>query len=184
MRTLSLSLLLLGSAAVATAQPYSTRGFALGLGLQYAGVSASEGNFEADDSGGGIGLNAEYGFNETFSLFVNLDGSGIAEDTGLGHFDIGARIHLSPGQQVRPFVTAALSGVSVVNDEAETTFSGGGLTAGGGVRYFFSPRVALDLNGAFTFGQFTEVEVGNFSEDDLSIDMNSYRIRFGVLFNL
>lgn len=184
MRYLSLLLLTLTVATTASAQPYSTRGFALGAGLQYAGVSASENNFEADDAGGGLGVLAEYGFNETLSLFLGLGGAAIAEDVGLGQGDLGVKVHFSPGQRVRPFAMAAFSGVSVVNDDEDVTFSGGGVTLGGGVRYFFSRSVALDLQGGYSLGEFNEIEVGSQSQGDLNIDMNAYRVHFGVLFLL
>ena len=186
-RYLYFLLVLACAAPVAYAQHYTTRGFSLGVGLQYAGVEVDESDFGPSDSGGGLGLSAEYGFNDTISLFTTLDGSGIDEDTGLGHFDLGVKLHFAAQPQLRPFVMAALSGVAVTSqadDSDDTTLSGGAFTIGGGVRYFFSRTVLLDIQGAYSPGEFNQIEVGGHTQDDLNIDMHSYRLRFGVLFNL
>ncbi len=186
MRLILLLLALFLAASPSFAQQYSTKGFALGVGLQYAGVSIDEDlPFDASDSGGGLGLLAEYGFNETISIFVNLDGSGIAENTGLGHFDLGARLHFQGQPQLKPFLQAALSGVAVTNNEGEdSALSGGAFTVGGGLRYFMSRKVALDFQGAYSLGEFNRLEVGSQSTDDLNVEMHTYRLRFGVLFVL
>ena len=70
----------------------------------------------------------------------------------------------------------------VVNDNlvSEASFSGAGLTLGGGVDFYLSESWALDLQLLWTGGEFTTVTVDNVSVSGLDVDANSSRINLGV----
>jgi hypothetical protein len=58
---------------------------------------------------------------------------------------------------------------------------GAGVSLGGGVRYFFSPKLALDSGLRFTFGEFSEGRVGNGSWNDMGeYATSSTTTRFNV----
>lgn len=182
-------LLLLASllAPVASAQTYGPHGFSLGFGVQRAGISFDEDAIEGDDaeSGFGGGLTAEYGFNDTFSLFLNVDGADVDGAT-LTHVDLGGRAYLWATEDLFPYVQVGLTGfgLSEENDTNEAALRGGALSAGLGLRYFFSPKLAFDVNGVYATGEFTEVEINDVAFDDLDVDAHTTRFRFGVVFFL
>ncbi len=162
------------------------KGFSLGVGLQRTGstIDFEEFGGEQSEAGFGLGITAAYGFSNLISVFLTLDGSDL-DGASLGHADLGARFHFRAQEQLFPYAQVALSGVSITDeeDDEEIKFSGGGLTIGGGVHYFFNPKLALDVNLAFTGGQFTTIEVDGDEIDGLDeVDMTTYRVRAGIMY--
>lgn len=166
-------------------------GFSLGVGVQHTSQTVAFGDFADEDeevSGVGLGLTAAYGFSNLISAFLTLDGSSVSSDDAddgdgtLAHADLGVRFHFRAQPQLFPYVQAALSGIAISGDDegSEITFSGGGFTLGGGVKYFLSPRLALDGTLAYSGGQYTQVEVDGETFDDFEFDASSLRIRAGI----
>lgn len=167
---------------------YSTRGFSVGLHLNGTSWHLDEPDFNLDgsDSGGGLGLDLSYGVSDLVSIFLNLDGASIDPDDGetytLGHADLGARFAFgSTAKKFKPFAQVAFTGVVAEQEFGMNTLelSGGGLTLGGGILYFFSPAVALDTGLRLTIGQLTEVKLNNVSVDT-EIDAQTSRFDVGI----
>jgi opacity protein-like surface antigen len=172
-------------------------GLMLNLHLVGNGVSLVAEDAEAE-SGGGFGLAVGYGFNERAALYLNLDIAAIEydedeadnpEDTyGAVTADLGVRMNFgNESLKLRPYVNAAFSGFAVVEtvvaggEEYDAVLSGGGLTVGGGVQYFFTPSLAVDLGLQATQGAFTDVAVDD-EEEELpqGIAFTTSRLQLGV----
>ncbi len=180
------------------AQPAAiTRGVFLGAGLTGTSLTIEGDEFDDEDfteNGGGLSLQIGYGFNQLFSLLVGVTGSVIQPEDGgdfvLGHLDLLGRFSF-PGttRRVVPYVEVGVTGLGAAEDESEdefgegdseVTFTGGGLTLGGGVNFYLAPSVALGAGVRFTAGQFDTIKIDNVSVSDLNIDTNSGRLILGV----
>ena len=194
-RTLIVSALLAGTVLAAgdlDAQVSKNSGFLLNVHLAGNSIDVNvEGEETEAESGAGLGLGIGYGFGERFALIVNLDAASVSsedtdEDLALAHFDIGGRVNFgSTASAIRPYVNVAFSGVAEgttsENPDENVTISGAGYTLGGGLQYFFSPRFALDAALQGTFGEFTEVQIGDESiEFDEDVKFTSARLQLGV----
>ncbi len=174
------------------------RGFMLNLHL--AGNALTYTGDEAEpETGGGLGLALGYGFNDRIVLYFNLDAAAIEYDEDAGEApdetydavtgDLGLRVNFGhEGMKLRPYLNAALTGVALAEafetlpgDEVETILSGGGLTIGGGLQYFVSRRLALDVALQATQGAFTNVRVDDEDEDlETGIAFSASRLQLGV----
>ena len=106
----------------------------------------------------------------------------IARDYTLVYLDLGVRFNFRSGASaVVPYLDGSISGVASTYDTAfgDATFTGGGLSLGGGVQYFFSPEFALNGGLQFTLGQYNEIEMGGQSEG-IDLDLTSARLNVGV----
>lgn len=178
----------LGQDALVDARSKTT-GIVLGAYLNGTALSA-EG--EDVESGGGLSIRLGYGLNDRFELFTELHAASIryanVDDTyGLAHFDLGARLNL--GQTTvawRPYLDAALTGRAAsfsAGGGSTLDLRGSGLSLGGGVHYFFNPKLALDAGLRLTFGSFSEGRLGNSGWVDLqdgSISGTSSRVNLGL----
>ena len=163
-------------------------GFHAGLYLNGSAITY-EGSDEAE-SGGGYGLTLGWGLTNLVTLY--LEGSGAQVETldgsdtyTLGHFDVGARVNfLAPYKRWRPFATVGLSGRAAEGDVggAIVTLSGTGLTVGGGVAYFISRKIAVDLGLKWTAGDFTDAELNDVAVDIDPIGATSARFDLGVAY--
>jgi hypothetical protein len=84
---------------------------------------------------------------------------------------------------LRPYLTSGITGVaeSPRPDDTGLIVSGGGITIGGGLQYFTSPRVAIDAGLLFTSGSFTRIEVdGQQHEYDQGVGFSHSRLQLGV----
>lgn len=193
-RTIGLSALVAGallSAGSLSAQSDNS-GFMLNVHLVGNGISLVGADTEMEN-GGGLGVAVGYGFNERITLYLNVDAAAIEydEDAGVDDdsydavtADLGARMNFgNEGMKLRPYINAAFSGLAVVEEieEVDATLSGGGLTVGGGLQYFFSPRLALDLGLQATQGAFTDASVEDEDEElDAGIAFTTSRVQLGV----
>jgi opacity protein-like surface antigen len=198
-RTIGLSALVAGallSAGSVSAQSDNS-GFMLNAHLLGNGVS----NVGADaemENGGGLGVAVGWGFNDRIALYFNVDGAAIEYDEDTEDApddtytavtaDLGVRMNFgNEGMRVRPYINAALSGLALVEEgevlgeDVEATLSGGGLTVGGGLQYFFSPSFALDLGLQATQGALTDIVVDDEDEElDEAIAFTASRIQLGL----
>lgn len=198
-RTLGLSALVAGAllSSGSLAAQSDNSGFMLNLHLTGNAISSVGADAETE-SGGGFGGAVGYGFNDRIILFFNLDAATIEYDedqvdapddtydavTG----DLGVRMNFgNEGMKLRPYINAAFTGLAAVEEfefggeEVETIISGGGITIGGGLQYFFSPSLALDLGLQATQGAFTTATVDGDDEDlDEGIAFASSRVQLGV----
>lgn len=138
------------------------------------------------------GIKAGYGFSRLFTLYLGIEGAEMNagdfsgdenEEFGLGFAELGAQFNFRTGKPAAiPYAEIALTGQAAVFDpdeDSDITFAGGGITLGGGLKYFISKTFALDLGLLFTFGNFSEVERG---DETIDIDQNttSTRLNFGL----
>ncbi|MGQ0767397.1 MAG: outer membrane beta-barrel protein [Gemmatimonadota bacterium] len=179
-------------------QASTTRGWSIGANLN--GTSLDAENSESR-SGGGLGVRVGYGINRIVTAFLQLDGSaieipesvnsqnGISGDWLLSHAEVGARFHFANSlRRWVPYLEVAAGARVVSIEEArvngqeagKVNFNGGGITFGGGLSAYISPRVALDVSLKVTGGEFTEVDLGGVALQNLDIEATS--VRFGLGF--
>lgn len=194
----SLSLPLLSLFATpATGQGAKSNTTKLFLGAELTGGSISSDEFGDDsESGAGLSLRIGYGFTSLFSIF--LEGSGVnisadGETWVLGHGDLGARFHFSNERRSwAPFVEAAfttrtgtredfaLTGPGGQVQRGKLEISGGAFTVGGGVLFFFGPKLALSTALKVSSGEFDTVTFNNVSVSGLEVDATSARVNVGL----
>ena len=105
--------------------------------------------------GRGLGAKLGFGFSPLLTAYLGLNNASMERDrgSGLAYLDVGAQLNFRAGRAALvPYLDAALSGTG-----DDTGASGIGVTAGGGLRYFVSPVLALD-GGLFL--NYSSVEVG------------------------
>ncbi|HEX6041406.1 outer membrane beta-barrel protein [Longimicrobium sp.] len=201
-RTIGLSALVAGallSAGGASAQASDNSGFMLNLHLAGNGITPLGEGTEAETGGGG-GLAIGYGFNDRIILYLNVDAAAVEYDEDvtsapddtydLVHGDLGVRVNFGhTGLKLRPYINAAFTGIAaaetyeLVGEDVDQIISGGGLTVGGGLQYFFSPKLALDLGLQATQGAFTQVTIDDEDEELGSEDVTAFttsRVQLGV----
>lgn len=139
----------------------STRsGLAVTLGAHALGYSDDDSD---SFGGGGGGLTVSYGLSPTLSVHAQFSGSaGTGDapyDLQLGRAGLGGRYHFGGGRaQLVPFVGAGVEFQSASYSFGPSSgatgsadYSGPGAEVEGGIRYFFSPSLAVDagLSAAF-----------------------------------
>lgn len=145
--------------------------------------------------GGGLGIKAGYGFSRLFTLYLGIDGASMNagnfpgdnnnedEKFAMALVELGGQFNFKTAKPAAvPYAEVALSAQAIQFDPdqiADITFTGGGLSLGGGLKYFVSTTLALDLGLSLTFGNFNEVE---FANQTAEIDQNSVitRLNFGL----
>ena len=174
----------------AYAQRSNTRGIFLNAHLNATTIGYDDDDFNTQ-SGGGLGIQFGYGVSNLVTLFIGVDGSVMSSEDvdgsyALAHVDLGSQFNFGkPRSAVRPYGVIALTFRQATfdleggNQNVEIDFSGGGLTLGGGLKYFFSRAVALDVGLNLTFGEFTDVQVGGVTVQD-ALDLNATSGRFMV----
>jgi opacity protein-like surface antigen len=202
MRRSKLDLLLLAAVTFllivqpASGQESTTRGFTLGIHATGASLEVEGGDDGRSNAGGG-GMHFGYGLNRKITIFAQGDGAKFDDLTTddvegewtMGHFDVGVRYNFANSlRKWVPFVQGALGyrvvSVSdpVVNSTPvnELSISGAGITLGGGIDYYFSESLALDVQLLWTGGKFTTLTVDNVSVSGLDFDATSSRFTVGV----
>lgn len=164
----------------------NTKGFFIGVHLNGTSWTVDDLGVSGEN-GGGMGLKLGYGFNQLVTIYGNIDGAVINPNEGgnysLAHFDLGVNFNFGSQQRaLRPYVDLALTGraAQVTVGPAEIEISGAGFTAGGGLKYFFSLPLALDVGLLGTFGKLDEVSVGSISEN-ISADASAVRLNIGIV---
>ncbi|HYE56929.1 MAG TPA: outer membrane beta-barrel protein [Rhodothermales bacterium] len=185
-----------------------TEGFFLEGNLNGTSISFDDDEDQGEsESGGGLGLRLGYGFNRMIALYAGLNGAAIepeedsfeaitGEETfGVGTLDLGLQLSFGSARRALiPYLNIALSGATATfeidNDAADgdLTLSGGALTLGGGLRYHFSPGLAVNVGLEGYGGEFTEAEFdgevfgGNadFEDDIEDTEFSGSRLRIGL----
>ena len=186
---------LLLSAGPLTGQKSTTRGLNLGFHLQAASLSIQD---QEGDGGGGAGFRVGYGINRIVTLYFELDGITVESKSAdsfqgtwaLGHGDLGARFHFANSlRSWVPYLDVAVGGrgasVSGVRSDGEKVgdinFSGGSFSLGGGIYFYFKQTLGMDLGLKVSSGEFTEVDLGSVSLNNLDIDATSTRLKIGII---
>lgn len=151
--------LALAFAPISTATAQSTKG--LFLGIQYAGSSLdAKSAAENLDFGGGFGLHAGIGLNNTVSILANFDRSVLSGRSGttnvtVSQYDALLRLNLFPGAG-SPLRVFATGGATARSANAGRDFEEIAPTAGGGVQLFLSSKLAVNGTALWTFGKLTQ----------------------------
>lgn len=171
--------------ATATAQDKSrSEGFFLGVEFEGSGIV-----FEDEDSrpGSGFGVTVGYGFNPKVSIYGYVSAASVDDgeggDYGLGHFDIGTRLHFrAPAKTVVPFIQGGISSRALKQDVGivEVGASGVALSVGGGINAHFNPALAFNAGVVWSFGDM-DFKVNGASERTESIGMTSARVQVGIV---
>jgi opacity protein-like surface antigen len=193
--------LLSASALVAQQQPSgitprsNTRGVALGAHVGGASLS-----FEGEDAetGAGGGVMLGYGITPMFMVYAGADLAKVTIDDpdfgessyGLAHLDLGVRLSFAnPRRALVPYLNAAFTARSAsaeVTDGTQTadlSITGPAFSFGGGVQYFFSPRLALDAGLAISAGKFDKIKLnGETADIPDADDSTTSRLNIGVKF--
>jgi opacity protein-like surface antigen len=176
----------------APAPPRSkTAGFNLGVFLNGSAVRVDDSDVIESGAGGSVHLG--YGFTENVSVFLRVNGAAIESDDvpsgsyTMAHADIGVRYSfLGSSTAWRPFVQGAFSGRAVSIDEGNAgtlDARGPGFTAGAGLEYFVTPRVAVEAGLSYSFGEFNEGRLngGDWVDfEDEAFEATSSRFDLGV----
>lgn len=197
LRTILPGLAMLGllSATPTGAQESTTRGFMIGAHLSGASLTVED---EERNNAGGGGFVIGYGLNRRFTIFAQVDGAQFDEqstgnvegDWTMGHADLGVRFHFANSLSAWvPYLQAAFGYRAVaVQDpivngttQEEVEISGPGFTLGGGLDFYFTETVALDVQLLWTGGEFTTLRVNNTSQTGFDVDARSTRFNVGVV---
>ena len=193
----TLSVTLLASAAFALTPPDGAdaqarswsdpTGFHVGVNVAGAGIT-----YDSDtqtDSGPGVGVTLGWGFINLITAYVEMtastmDGLNVSGDTyDMVNFDIGARFNfLDKGKKFRPYALVALSGIGAERDIAGRVpvISGGGLTVGGGLAYFFSRKISADVGLKFSSVTFTQSELAGATTTIPDLPATATRFTLGM----
>ncbi len=193
-RSLLLSLAaLLGLAGSARAQaPSNTERLFVQATLDGMRLHFDEDNFDESDEGGSLNLRVGYGISRVVTLFAGASGSRmdgennglIDDDYGFGVGEIGARFHFGAERRALvPYLEVGLQGAAATyEDDFDLEFRGGALGLGGGLAYYVSEPLALDVGLRFAGGAFDEVDLGgvafDLDEDDFGFGVS--RLTFGI----
>lgn len=197
----TLSRLALGAAAFLLlampleAQESTTRGLHLGFHLQGASLKVEDSD---PAGGGGAGFRVGYGINRIVTLFLEADGVTVeagdpnifSGEWALGHGEFGARFHFANSlRSWVPFLEVSVGGraasvksVTAGNlDWGDINVSGGVFSVGGGIYAYFTETLALEVDVRFSGGQFTKVDLGGLTFNDLDIEAASSRFKVGIV---
>lgn len=178
--------------AYAQEAPSNTKGLYLNGHIAGAAVSVED---EDAQNGGGGGIRLGYGISPIFTLYAGVTGavitvedefiqqSVVSEEVGLAIIDLGAQFNFGGGRkQLVPYLDLSLSGLGLAFDVGPTTFTaaGGGLSIGGGLKYFLSETVALDGGLHITLARLTDYELADVALDLPETDASAVRFNFGL----
>lgn len=145
-------------------------------------------DFDGTDPGFTFSGRLGYGITNTFGLFAEFD-AGVfnaeseftevvhAPEYVVGAFNVGGQFNFRSGKQWVPYGELALTGL-ITGDELSNTFSAGGLTVGGGVKYYLTDSWALD--GRLHLSPI-EISSLDYAGQELEgLDVNAVSTRFSV----
>src|SRR5688500_9444669 len=180
-------------AAAANAQRVpDVRGLHLGAAVNATSIKLDETEFSDDERENGYGANLYIGYNFTrnIGLLASLTASNIndsdTEDFSVAHVDLAGRVSFPGRSALVPYLELSLTGVgaeyTASGGEVELV-EGGGVGLGGGLNYFFTRRVALDLGFRYTVGEFGEAKINDREVDSGDgVGFNTTRLNLGLAF--
>ena len=185
---------LAASAQLTTARRANTEKLMLSLAFDGAALS-SDGLRDESQSGGGFSGQVGWGFTRLFTLIGGASGAVLNpgdDEHVLIHFDLLGRFNFTnPSRAWVPFVDVGISARVAGQDDAvvevedvpqtvDLEMSGGGLTFGGGLNYYFTPAIALGANLRWTLGEFSTVKFNSDEIDGFKMDATTTRLSLGI----
>ena len=126
-----------------------------------------------DETGGGGGLWLGWGFDDSFSLRLSVDGAAHettdpAIEVGYGSVTLEALYLFRNPDHLRPFVVGGIGGFGLLSrdDQYDYGTAGGGLVTGGGLYYFFGETFALEFSGRLEFVNWEEKVASRIDDGD------------------
>jgi hypothetical protein len=120
-----------------------------------------------------------------------MSASDFSGNYGLGHFDLGTRIHFRSGPHtVVPFVQGGISGRAASQSYVvgvrhyDVTASGAGVEFGGGLNAHFTPRFAFSTGVTWMVGNFSTLKINDVSYTGESVSETSARVHLGLIWFL
>jgi hypothetical protein len=184
----AVSLLLTQGVAAQTRS--TTSNFFLTFGVN--GTSIDSDDLNQDKGGPGLHVGGGYGFGSRFAVFLDAAGASIdqgEDDYILSHVDLGVRFHFGDRTKAfRPYIEGAFTGRAASlddqnidgNDDVDVEISGGALSVGGGILYFFNPKWAFNAHLKWSTGEFSRVRVENVTVDGFDVDATTVRVGLGL----
>lgn len=182
----------------APVRPPSARWVINGHSTAALGTSVGD-EFGSLNTSAGLGAGVEVGYLVTPRLLAYagldiakqaIDVSGLDGNFGLSHLEAGARLNFPLARsKLLPYVGAwvgrrALSTTVdnvVTGEQADLSFSGMAVGAGGGVQMFLSPKLALDGGVSLGFGKLGNIKADGEKQDWGTPDnTTTTRLRFGA----
>ena len=183
------------------------QGHLTGVGVEVEGDGLTFG--DEDGNGGGLGVKVGYGFTPVFTLYAGLDVAVLDEfdpaifgietrrrdlffDDEIAYFsfDLGTQFNFGSRRgKLVPYVDLALSYSGLAYElhgdvfgGEDVTVSGGGISVGGGLKYFIAPTVALDVSLTGTVNELEDVTIDGdeISFPGLEFDAGAARFGFGL----
>lgn len=192
---------LLAGADDAEAQASKTRGFMVGIRGNASAIQSDENGGSEAERGLGFGAQLGFGVTGNITLFLRADAAAMSYEPdqpgddgeyALAIVDLGGRYSVgTSAQQLRPYAELALSGTAIADEVLiqgqtyEVAYSGGALMIGGGIEYFVSRSLALDVGMQLGKGQLTTVIIdGEEVEEDVeATDFTTVRLSVGFTFH-
>jgi hypothetical protein len=119
---------------------------------------------------------------------ASINSSDFSGTYGLGHFDLGTRVHFLAGpHRVVPFVQAGLAGRAINQEffigsrKHTVAASGAGVEFGGGLNVHFTPAFAFSGGITWMAGDFSTYEVDGQNVGGDSFSATSARVHLGVI---
>jgi hypothetical protein len=171
-----------------------TQGFIIGLNLTGVSLEVEDGDQE---SGGGGGLTFGYGVSRRVAIVLRgdiaeMDVSNPAVDGTYGFVmvDLGVRVALGgPQRRLVPYLSGSLSAMTLAATievgpvfETDVRLTGGGISLGGGIQYYFTPGFALDIQALLSAGVLNEFELGDLTTEIDDLDASAGRLNVGLVF--
>ncbi len=164
------------TAGSASAQEGTDRSNTRGLGLGVNFNQSAVGGLAPwrGDQGTGAGLGIGYGVTDRLSVFARADYAYRSS-----HVDAGVRYSFgSPGSALRPYAELAATRIGSA-PHVDFRSTGYGATAGVGVEYFVSRKLALDVGVVHSEGRFTSTMIVG-KTVDRDRPFNSSRLNIGL----
>lgn len=155
-----------------------------------AGSTVSYDGSDGVDPGAVFSGRIGYGFTDLFGIFLELGAGAYASEQDLtdvvhpnnyaaGFFDLGVQFNFRSGKAWVPYADLALNGFAT-GDEFENNLSGGGLTLGGGLKYYITDAWAFNGRLLLTGHNIETIDVGGREFRDVEGDATSTRFAFGL----
>lgn len=184
--------LTLASASASAQAVANTKGVYFGVGGNWTSVEIDDADIPDSERESGPGATLHLGFNFMPNIGVFLSGTGASikpNDGGdrvtVGHGDAGLRFSLSASPMFVPYAEAAYTYLRVTGDDEgqDIELSGSGYTGAVGFNFFMTPKLAFDVNGRYTTGDFDTVKVGGVTvSDGDEVGVKTMRLNIGIAF--
>ena len=182
----------LAAASVSAQAVSNTKGFYFGAAANFTSLELDNADIPDSEreSGPGATLHLGYNFMPNIGVFLSGTGASIKPNDGediviVGHSDAGLRFSLSATTMFVPYAEAAYTYIRATGDSdgEEIELSGSGFTGAVGFNFFMTPKLALDVNGRYTNGEFNTVKIGGVSiSDQDGVGVTTMRLNVGIAF--